>query len=103
MQGINDLVTPFLAVFLSEHCSGSIDDWDLSTVQPERMLEVDRWLDRLNPALALHVANGADSSQRADDEQPASLTFRCWLAITVCARTTPAAGFHSCCQSALGP
>ena len=46
MQGINDLVTPFLAVFLSEHFSGSIDGWDLSTVPPERMLEVRRRLDR---------------------------------------------------------
>ena len=40
VQGINDLVTPFLAVFLSEHLSGGIDGWDLSTVPPERMLEV---------------------------------------------------------------
>ncbi len=40
VQGINDLVTPFLAVFLSEHVPGSIDGWDLSTVPPERMLEV---------------------------------------------------------------
>ena len=40
MQGINDLVTPFLAVFLSEHLPGSTDGWDLSTVPPERMLEV---------------------------------------------------------------
>ena len=42
MQGINDLVTPFLAVFLSEHLTGSMDGWDLDTVPTERMLEVRR-------------------------------------------------------------
>lgn len=27
MQGINDLVTPFLAVFLSPHFSGAVEEW----------------------------------------------------------------------------
>ena len=39
MQGINDLVTPFLAVFLSEHfadggpaIAGGMDGWEVSTL-----------------------------------------------------------------------
>ena len=39
VQGINDLVTPFLAVFLSEHFAvggpaivGGMDGWDVSTL-----------------------------------------------------------------------
>jgi hypothetical protein len=27
VQGINDLVTPFLAVFLSSHCPGPVEAW----------------------------------------------------------------------------
>lgn len=34
VQGINDLVTPFIVVFLSEHLEGDIDTWDLSKLSP---------------------------------------------------------------------
>lgn len=42
VQGINDLVTPFLAVFLAEHFESgqSMETWDLSLLAEERILEV---------------------------------------------------------------
>ena len=52
MQGINDLVTPFLAVFLSEHFESDqgMETWDLSQLLEERVLEV-----RSARALSPHV------------------------------------------------
>lgn len=43
VQGINDLVTPFLAVFLAEHFESgqSMQTWDLSLLAEERILEVE--------------------------------------------------------------
>ncbi|XP_030528032.1 GTPase-activating protein GYP1 isoform X2 [Rhodamnia argentea] len=43
VQGINDLVTPFLVVFLSEYLEGSVDNWSLSDLSPEKIscLEAD--------------------------------------------------------------
>ncbi|XP_056161429.1 GTPase-activating protein GYP1 isoform X2 [Syzygium oleosum] len=43
VQGINDLVTPFLVVFLSEYLEGSADNWSLSDLSPEKIsyLEAD--------------------------------------------------------------
>lgn len=35
VQGINDLVTPFLVVFLSEYMEGDIEDWNLARLTPE--------------------------------------------------------------------
>ena len=32
VQGINDLVTPFVVVFLSEYLEGSIDSWSISDI-----------------------------------------------------------------------
>ncbi len=94
MQGINDLVTPFLAVFLSEHFSGSIDGWDLSTVPPERMLEVSRWLARRacarSPVAREQLGLVATSL-------PLACLMVGWPPLGV--RATPAAGFHSCCHS----
>lgn len=37
MQGINDLATPFLVVFLSEHVEGSIDNWMMSDLPSEKI------------------------------------------------------------------
>jgi hypothetical protein len=34
VQGINDLATPFIVVFLSEYLEGDIDMWDLSKLSP---------------------------------------------------------------------
>ena len=52
MQGINDLVTPFLAVFLGEHfaaggpaLAGGMDAWDVATLS-----------NAARPALRLHCA-----------------------------------------------
>jgi hypothetical protein len=35
VQGINDLATPFLIVFLSEYLEGDMENWDLSRLTPE--------------------------------------------------------------------
>uniref|UniRef100_A0A453LBP1 Rab-GAP TBC domain-containing protein n=1 Tax=Aegilops tauschii subsp. strangulata TaxID=200361 RepID=A0A453LBP1_AEGTS len=32
VQGINDLVTPFLIVFLSEHLEGNLDTWSMENL-----------------------------------------------------------------------
>ena len=43
VQGINDLVTPFLAVFLGDHLEGApqgLEAWDISALPQERLLEV---------------------------------------------------------------
>ncbi|XP_009628463.1 uncharacterized protein [Nicotiana tomentosiformis] len=37
VQGINDLATPFLVVFLSEHLQGSIDKWMMSDLPSEKI------------------------------------------------------------------
>jgi hypothetical protein len=41
VQGINDLVTPFLAVFLGEHFTREqhMASWDIASVSEEQMLE----------------------------------------------------------------
>lgn len=41
VQGINDLVTPFLAVFLSAHLSGPLEDWQVDGLSEEEMLCVE--------------------------------------------------------------
>lgn len=41
VQGMNDLVTPFFAVFLSEHISGPMDTWCLGSLPEESLLEVE--------------------------------------------------------------
>ncbi|KAJ4723622.1 Rab-GTPase-TBC domain containing protein [Melia azedarach] len=41
VQGINDLVTPFLVVFLSEYLEGSVDNWSISDLPPEKMSDVE--------------------------------------------------------------
>lgn len=41
VQGINDLATPFLVVFLSEHLEGSIDTWSMADLSSEKMLNVE--------------------------------------------------------------
>ncbi|CAK9874590.1 unnamed protein product [Sphagnum jensenii] len=35
VQGVDDLVTPLLVVFLSEHLEGDLDSWVLTTLSPE--------------------------------------------------------------------
>lgn len=41
VQGINDIVTPFLVVFLSEHLNGSIDNWSSSGLSKETIANVE--------------------------------------------------------------
>jgi hypothetical protein len=41
VQGINDLATPFLVVFLSEYLEGDMENWMLSNLTPENMLNVE--------------------------------------------------------------
>ncbi|KAK6914517.1 Rab-GTPase-TBC domain, partial [Dillenia turbinata] len=41
VQGINDLVTPFLVVFLSEHLEGSVDQWSITDLSQEKISDVE--------------------------------------------------------------
>ncbi|ESR56136.1 hypothetical protein CICLE_v10020095mg [Citrus x clementina] len=41
VQGINDLVTPFLVVFLSEYLEGSVDDWSIANITPEKISDIE--------------------------------------------------------------
>lgn len=41
VQGINDLVTPFLVVFLSEYLEGSMDNWSIINLSPEKISNVE--------------------------------------------------------------
>ncbi|XP_057958005.1 GTPase-activating protein gyp1 [Malania oleifera] len=37
VQGINDLLTPFLVVFLAEYLEGGVDNWVISDLSPEKI------------------------------------------------------------------
>nr|GMD85399.1 TBC1 domain family member 22B [Ipomoea batatas] len=41
VQGINDLATPFMVVFLSEYLEGSIDTWQMADLAPEKISNVE--------------------------------------------------------------
>ena len=41
VQGINDLVTPFLVVFLSEYLEGSVDNWSISDLSPDKISNIE--------------------------------------------------------------
>ena len=41
VQGINDLVTPFLVVFLSEYLEGSSENWSIADLSPEKLSNVE--------------------------------------------------------------
>ncbi|KAK9088486.1 hypothetical protein Scep_027568 [Stephania cephalantha] len=41
VQGINDLVTPFLIVFLSEYLEGSLENWSMLDLSPEKISNVE--------------------------------------------------------------
>ena len=41
VQGINDLVTPFMAVFMSEHLQGPMDSWSVDGCSEELLLDVE--------------------------------------------------------------
>ncbi|XP_020256868.1 TBC1 domain family member 22B-like isoform X2 [Asparagus officinalis] len=41
VQGINDLVTPFLMVFLSKHLEGGMDNWSMFSLSPENISNIE--------------------------------------------------------------
>lgn len=41
VQGINDLVTPFLVVFLSEFLEGSVDNWSISDLSSNQISDIE--------------------------------------------------------------
>ncbi|KAL5156741.1 TBC1 domain family member 22B [Glycine soja] len=41
VQGINDLVTPFLVVFLSEYLEGGIDNWSMSDLSSDEISNIE--------------------------------------------------------------
>ncbi|KAB1219439.1 TBC1 domain family member 22B, partial [Morella rubra] len=41
VQGINDLATPFLVVFLSEYLEGDVDSWLVSNLSPEKIANIE--------------------------------------------------------------
>ncbi|KAL5576230.1 hypothetical protein UlMin_017929 [Ulmus minor] len=41
VQGINDLATPFLVVFLSEYLEGSVENWSISNLSPEQISNIE--------------------------------------------------------------
>uniref|UniRef100_A0A2P2LYY0 Rab-GAP TBC domain-containing protein n=1 Tax=Rhizophora mucronata TaxID=61149 RepID=A0A2P2LYY0_RHIMU len=41
VQGINDLATPFLVVFLSEYLEGDIDSWSISDLSPDKISSIE--------------------------------------------------------------
>lgn len=41
VQGINDLVTPFLVVFLSEYLEGNVESWSMVDLSPEKLSDVE--------------------------------------------------------------
>nr|AKF43344.1 Ypt/Rab-GAP domain of gyp1p superfamily protein [Pelargonium incrassatum] len=41
VQGINDLVTPFLVVFLSEYLEGSTEKWSVATLSSQKISEIE--------------------------------------------------------------
>lgn len=41
VQGINDLATPFLVVFLSEYLEGGVEKWSISDLTPEKITNIE--------------------------------------------------------------
>ncbi|KAG6668474.1 GTPase-activating protein GYP1-like isoform X3 [Carya illinoinensis] len=41
VQGINDLATPFLVVFLSEYLEGGMDNWSVCNLSPEKISNIE--------------------------------------------------------------
>ncbi|XP_025015093.2 TBC1 domain family member 22B [Ricinus communis] len=41
VQGINDLATPFLVVFLSEHLEGDIENWSISDLSQDKISNIE--------------------------------------------------------------
>ncbi|PON77713.1 Rab-GTPase-TBC domain containing protein [Parasponia andersonii] len=41
VQGINDLATPFLVVFLSEYLEGSVENWSITDLSPDKVSNIE--------------------------------------------------------------
>lgn len=100
MQGINDLATPFLVVFLSEYLEGNVETWSMADLPPEKMLDVEAdcyWcLTKLLDGMQDHYTFAQPGIQRLVfklkelvgriDGMPLTF-FRCWslqIARVVC-------------------
>ena len=68
VQGINDLVTPFLAALLGQHLDGPLESWDIETLSEETMLGVEAdayWsLCKLLDGIQDHYTNAQPGIQR---------------------------------------
>ena len=68
VQGINDLVTPFLAVFLSAHLPGPMQAWQVGGLSEEDMLcvEADAYfcLSKLLDGIQDHYTHAQPGIQR---------------------------------------
>ncbi|KAL3146846.1 hypothetical protein ABBQ38_014820 [Trebouxia sp. C0009 RCD-2024] len=68
VQGINDLVTPFLAALLSQHFDGPMESWDIETLSEESMYAVEAdayWmLCKLLDGIQDHYTNAQPGIQR---------------------------------------
>lgn len=100
VQGINDLATPFLVVFLSEYLEGNVETWSMADLPPEKMLDVEAdcyWcLTKLLDGMQDHYTFAQPGIQRLVFKlkelvgriDGMTLTaFRCWslpIAIVVC-------------------
>ena len=68
VQGINDLVTPFLAALLSQHFDGPMEAWDIETLSEETMYAVEAdayWmLCKMLDGIQDHYTNAQPGIQR---------------------------------------
>ena len=68
VQGINDLVTPFLAALLSQHFDGPMELWDIETLSEETMYAVEAdayWmLCKMLDGIQDHYTNAQPGIQR---------------------------------------
>ena len=68
VQGINDLVTPFLAALLSQHFDGPMESWDIETLSEETMIAVEAdayWmLCKMLDGIQDHYTNAQPGIQR---------------------------------------
>ena len=68
VQGINDLVTPFLTVFLSEHFDGPMEEWSVESLSPVALTAVEAdsyWcLSKLLDSIQDHYTHAQPGIQR---------------------------------------
>lgn len=68
VQGINDLVTPFLAALLSQYFDGPMEAWDIETLSEETMIAVEAdayWmLCKMLDGIQDHYTNAQPGIQR---------------------------------------